>query len=98
MENLGKMEKMEKRKGWLQYGEDGSAGDDEECIQNKFTPNKVSGEREMERMRNKVQKKCKIRGFSLRRDALTEIYSFVRDFEDAEDEAINLILDELSQL
>ncbi|GJT51673.1 hypothetical protein Tco_0977830 [Tanacetum coccineum] len=27
MENLGK---MEKRKGWLQYGEDGSAGDDEE--------------------------------------------------------------------
>ncbi|GJX34627.1 DNA polymerase epsilon subunit B [Tanacetum coccineum] len=49
----------------------------------------------MERMRNKVQKKCKIRGFSLRRDALTEIFSFVRDFEDAEDEAIDLILDEL---
>ncbi|GJT27896.1 hypothetical protein Tco_0908171 [Tanacetum coccineum] len=30
MENLGKMEKMEKRKGRPQYGEDGSARDDEE--------------------------------------------------------------------
>ncbi|GKC40756.1 DNA polymerase epsilon subunit B, partial [Tanacetum coccineum] len=49
----------------------------------------------MEQMRHKVLKKCKIRGFSLRRDALTEIFSFVRDFEDAEDEAIDLILDEL---
>ncbi|GKB83235.1 hypothetical protein Tco_0950130 [Tanacetum coccineum] len=33
MENLGKMKKIEKRKGQLQYGEngeDGSVGDDEE--------------------------------------------------------------------
>ena len=60
------------------------------------TTKKPTGKRkEMKGIRNKVQKKCKIGGISLRRDALTEIFSFVVDFEDTEDKAIDLILEEL---
>ncbi|GAY61781.1 hypothetical protein CUMW_212660 [Citrus unshiu] len=45
--------------------------------------------------RKKIQKKLKIRGYGLRMDALDEILSFVNRFPDAEDEAIDLLLDQL---
>ncbi|MFQ6641462.1 hypothetical protein Gotur_016382, partial [Gossypium turneri] len=43
----------------------------------------------------KIQKKLKIRGYSLKTDGLDEILSFVNRFQDAEDEAIDLLLDQL---
>ncbi|KAM7482881.1 hypothetical protein LguiB_007464 [Lonicera macranthoides] len=46
-------------------------------------------------MRNKVHRKFKMRGYTLKVEALTEILSFVSRFEDAEDEALDLLLDEL---
>lgn len=45
--------------------------------------------------RKKIQKKLKIRGYGLRMDALDEILSFVNRFPDAEDEAVDLLLDQL---
>ncbi|KAL5746867.1 hypothetical protein ACOSP7_023847 [Xanthoceras sorbifolium] len=45
--------------------------------------------------RKKVQRKLKIRGYGLKIDALEEILSFVDRFQDAEDEAIELLLDQL---
>ncbi|PPR96657.1 hypothetical protein GOBAR_AA24020 [Gossypium barbadense] len=45
--------------------------------------------------RKKIQKKLKIRGYSLKTDGLDEILSFVNRFQDAEDEAIDLLLDQL---
>ncbi|KAH7550663.1 hypothetical protein JRO89_XS13G0240900 [Xanthoceras sorbifolium] len=45
--------------------------------------------------RKKVQRKLKIRGYGLKVDALEEILSFVDRFQDAEDEAIELLLDQL---
>ncbi|GAB4860583.1 DNA-directed DNA polymerase epsilon, subunit B [Ancistrocladus abbreviatus] len=45
--------------------------------------------------RKEVQKHFKIRGYTLRVDALEEVLSFVNRFEGAEEEAINLLLDEL---
>ena len=46
--------------------------------------------------RRKVQKKCKIRGYNLKVEALDEILSFVSRFEGPdEDGAIDLLLDEL---
>ncbi|KAK4283347.1 hypothetical protein QN277_000307 [Acacia crassicarpa] len=46
--------------------------------------------------RKKVQRKCKIRGYTLKVDALDEILSFVSRFDAAdEDEAIDLLLDQL---
>ncbi|KAK1586860.1 hypothetical protein Q3G72_006817 [Acer saccharum] len=45
--------------------------------------------------RKKVQRKLKIRGYGLKIDALEEILSFVDRFQDAEDEAIDLLLDQL---
>ncbi|KAK2992135.1 hypothetical protein RJ640_002824, partial [Escallonia rubra] len=60
----------------------------------------LSRERERERemsssMRNKVQRKFKMRGYSLKVEALTEILSFVSHFPDAQDDALNLLLDDL---
>ncbi|CAK9176470.1 unnamed protein product [Ilex paraguariensis] len=46
-------------------------------------------------MRNKVQRKFKMRGYTLKVEALTEILSFLSRFQDAEDEALDLLLDEL---
>ncbi|KAK2990641.1 hypothetical protein RJ640_028830 [Escallonia rubra] len=46
-------------------------------------------------MRNKVQRKFKMRGYSLKVEALTEILSFVSHFPDAQDDALNLLLDDL---
>ncbi|KAK6915132.1 hypothetical protein RJ641_020249 [Dillenia turbinata] len=46
-------------------------------------------------MRKKVQKKLKIRGYTLKTEALDEILSFLGRFQDAEDEALDLLLDEL---
>ncbi|KAL1081533.1 hypothetical protein V6Z11_D09G071700 [Gossypium hirsutum] len=40
-----------------------------------------------------IQKKLKIRGYSLKKDGLDEILSFVNHFQDAEDETIDLLLD-----
>lgn len=46
--------------------------------------------------RKKVQKKCKIRGFTLKVDALDEILSFVSQFEDSDhDGAIDVVLEQL---
>lgn len=45
--------------------------------------------------KKKIQKKLKIRGYGLKIDALEEIVSFVNRFPDAEDEAIDLLLDQL---
>ncbi|KAJ7975318.1 DNA polymerase epsilon subunit [Quillaja saponaria] len=46
--------------------------------------------------RKKVQKKCKIRGYILKVDALEEILSFVSCLPGPdEDEAIDLLLDQL---
>ncbi|XWS60801.1 hypothetical protein CRYUN_Cryun07bG0068500 [Craigia yunnanensis] len=46
-------------------------------------------------IRKKIQKKVKIRGYSLKMDGLEEIISFVNRFQDAQDEAIDLLLDQL---
>ncbi|XP_021291975.1 DNA polymerase epsilon subunit B isoform X2 [Herrania umbratica] len=45
--------------------------------------------------RKMIQKKLKIRGYSLKMDGLEEILSFVDRFQDAQDEAIDLLLDQL---
>ncbi|KAL8041773.1 hypothetical protein ABFS82_09G005700 [Erythranthe guttata] len=49
-------------------------------------------------MRNKVQKKFKMRGYTLKIDALTEILGFLSRFPEAEDEALDLLLDELHHI
>ncbi|KAL8457157.1 hypothetical protein ACS0TY_034318 [Phlomoides rotata] len=49
-------------------------------------------------MRNKVQRKFKMRGYTLKIDALSEILGFLSRFPDAEDEALDLLLDELHHL
>lgn len=46
-------------------------------------------------MRNKVQRKFKMRGYTLKVEALSGILSFVSRFPEAEDEALDLLLDEL---
>ncbi|TQD83633.1 hypothetical protein C1H46_030800 [Malus baccata] len=45
--------------------------------------------------RKKVQRKCKIRGYTLDQDAVDEILSFASNFEDCapDDDAIDLLLD-----
>lgn len=45
--------------------------------------------------RKKVQRKFKIRGFTLKVDALEEVLSFLSRFQDAEDDALDLLLDEI---
>lgn len=45
--------------------------------------------------RKKVQRKFKIRGFTLKVDALEEVLSFLSRFQDAENEALDLLLDEI---
>jgi hypothetical protein len=46
--------------------------------------------------KKKIQKKCKIRGYNIKIEALDEIISFAARFEPAEqDEAIDLLLDGL---
>ncbi|XP_026409290.1 DNA polymerase epsilon subunit B-like isoform X1 [Papaver somniferum] len=47
--------------------------------------------------RKKVLRKFKLRGYILQTDALEEILSFLTQFEDAEDEAINVLLDEINK-
>ncbi|OVA10974.1 DNA polymerase alpha/epsilon [Macleaya cordata] len=47
-------------------------------------------------VRKAVQRKFKIRGYILKIEALEEILSFLTQFEDAEDEAIDLLLDEIN--
>lgn len=44
-----------------------------------------------------MQRKFKIRGYTLRVEALEEILSFLSHFDDAEDEAIDLLLDEIEK-
>ncbi|KAK8679142.1 hypothetical protein V6N13_144610 [Hibiscus sabdariffa] len=46
-------------------------------------------------IRKKIERKLKIRGYGLKMDGLEEILSFVNRFQDAEDEAIDLLLDHL---
>ncbi|KAG0467582.1 hypothetical protein HPP92_019162 [Vanilla planifolia] len=48
-------------------------------------------------IRRRVQKKFKLRGFTLKIDALDEALSFVARFPDAEDEAVDLLLDEIDK-
>ncbi|KAK9168249.1 hypothetical protein Syun_000389 [Stephania yunnanensis] len=47
--------------------------------------------------RKKVHRKFKMRGYTLKMEALEEILSFLSRFEDAEEEAIDLLLDELEK-
>ncbi|KAL5995452.1 hypothetical protein ACLOJK_025514 [Asimina triloba] len=47
--------------------------------------------------RKKVQRKFKIRGYALKVDALDQILSFLSRFPDAEDEALDLLLDEIDK-
>ena len=47
---------------------------------------------------SKVQRKFKMRGYTIKLEALAEILSFVNRFPDAEDDAIDLLLDELHHL
>lgn len=49
-------------------------------------------------MRNKVQKKFKMRGYTLKVEALNEVLAFLSRFPEAEDEALDLLLDELHHL
>ncbi|KAK8490390.1 hypothetical protein V6N13_076406 [Hibiscus sabdariffa] len=46
-------------------------------------------------IRKKIERKLKIRGYGLKMDGLEEILSFVNRFQDAEDEAMDLLLDHL---
>ncbi|CAN0866430.1 DNA polymerase epsilon subunit B [Linum grandiflorum] len=46
-------------------------------------------------LRKSIQKKFKIRGYALKVDALEEVLSFVNRYQDAEDEALELLLDHL---
>ncbi|KAE8125908.1 hypothetical protein FH972_020669 [Carpinus fangiana] len=46
-------------------------------------------------IRKKVERKCKIRGYILKVEALEEILSFVEHFPGAEDDAVDLLLDQL---
>lgn len=46
-------------------------------------------------IRRKVQKKFKMRGLTLRVDSLDEILSFLSHFADAEEEALDLLADEI---
>jgi DNA polymerase epsilon subunit 2 len=46
-------------------------------------------------IRKKVERKCKIRGYILKVEALEEILSFVERFPGAEDDAVDLLLDQL---
>ena len=46
-------------------------------------------------IRKKVQRKCKIRGYTLKVEALDEMLSFVNRFQGAEDDALDLLLDQL---
>ncbi|GJM94766.1 hypothetical protein PR202_ga11442 [Eleusine coracana subsp. coracana] len=48
-------------------------------------------------MRRKLQRKFKLRGFSLKVDALEEAAAFLNRFPDAEDDALDLLLDELDK-
>jgi DNA polymerase epsilon subunit 2 len=45
--------------------------------------------------RRKLQRKFKLRGFTLKVDALEEAAAFIDRFPDAEDDALDLLLDEL---
>ncbi|KAL6967836.1 DNA-directed DNA polymerase epsilon, subunit B [Sarracenia purpurea var. burkii] len=46
-------------------------------------------------IRKKVQRKFKMRGYTLKVEALNEALFFLTHFQDAEDEALDLLLDEL---
>ncbi|KAF7035474.1 hypothetical protein CFC21_046349 [Triticum aestivum] len=48
-------------------------------------------------MRKKLQRKFRLRGFTLKVDALEEAAAFLARFPDAEDEALDLLLDELDK-
>ncbi|KAK8951821.1 hypothetical protein KSP39_PZI003633 [Platanthera zijinensis] len=48
-------------------------------------------------IRRRVQKKFKLRGFTLKVEALQEALSFLSHFPDAEDEALDLLLDEIDK-
>ncbi|CAN4085428.1 unnamed protein product [Withania somnifera] len=49
-------------------------------------------------LRNKVQRKFKMRGYSLKVEALSEVLSFLSHFRSDSDEALELLLDELHHL
>ncbi|XP_068658256.1 DNA polymerase epsilon subunit B [Aristolochia californica] len=49
------------------------------------------------KIQQKAQRKFKIRGFTLRIDAVEKVISFVSGFEEAEDEALDLLVDEISK-
>ncbi|KAI7734824.1 hypothetical protein M8C21_027461 [Ambrosia artemisiifolia] len=50
------------------------------------------------KIRAKVHNKCKMRGYTLKVDALKEILSYLSNYPNNEDEALSLLLDELHQV
>lgn len=65
-----------------------------EDFKSKKSAEKMSGV-----LRNKVQRKFKMRGYSLKVEALSEVLSFLSHFpSDASDDALELLLDELHHL
>ncbi|ONK66175.1 uncharacterized protein A4U43_C06F4900 [Asparagus officinalis] len=48
-------------------------------------------------LKKKIQRKFKIRGFTLKTEAIDEAISFLSRFPDAEDEALELLIDELDK-
>ncbi|RWW60617.1 hypothetical protein BHE74_00032381 [Ensete ventricosum] len=49
------------------------------------------------RSRKKVQRKFKLRGFTLKVDALEETLAFLARFPDAEDEYLDLLIDDIDK-
>ena len=48
-------------------------------------------------LKKKIQRKFKIRGFALKTEALDEVLAFLSRFPDAEDEALDLLIDEIDK-
>lgn len=46
-------------------------------------------------LRRKVQRKFKMGGYTLKVEALNEVFSFLSNFEEAQDEALDLLIDQL---
>ncbi|KAH9316578.1 hypothetical protein KI387_025205, partial [Taxus chinensis] len=62
----------------------------------KFKSSKNQAEMGSQTLKN-VQKKFKLRGLALTMDALKAVVNFINDFTDAEDEALELVMDEIDR-
>lgn len=48
-------------------------------------------------LKKKIQRRFKIRGFTLKTESLDEVLAFLARFPDAEDEALDLLIDEIDK-